>query len=101
MSALTDEHVPIRQPRPCACMGHWRPDRRGLLTGAAATALAAVTGVAAVPGFGPAPAQAAEGNPGRGQKILIKGGNVVTMNDDKLQAMSLSTAIVSLPSITR
>jgi 5-methylthioadenosine/S-adenosylhomocysteine deaminase len=83
MSALTDEHVPIRQPRPCACMGHWRPDRRGLLAGVAATTLAAVTSVAAVPGVGPAPAQAAEENPGRGQKILIKGGNIVTMGDDK------------------
>src|SRR6516225_6849610 len=83
MSALKDEHLPIRQPQPCACMGHWQPDRRGLLTGVAATSLAAVTSVAAVPSFGPGSAQAAEGSPGKGQKILIKGGNVVTMNDDK------------------
>jgi len=83
MSAQKDEKVPTRHPRPCACMGHWWPDRRGLLTGVAATSLAATTSLAAFPSFGPGPAQAAEGNPGRGQKILIKGGNVVTMNDDK------------------
>jgi hypothetical protein len=83
MSTLKDEHATIRQPRPCVCMGHWRPDRRGLLTGVAAMSLAAATSVAAVPSFGAGPAQAAEGNPARGQKILIKGGNVVTMNDDK------------------
>jgi 5-methylthioadenosine/S-adenosylhomocysteine deaminase len=64
-------------------MGHWRPDRRGLLTGVAATSLAAVTSVISAPTFGPGRAQAAEGDPGRGQKILIKGGNVVALNDDK------------------
>ena len=37
MSAQNDEQVPTRHPRPCACMGHWRPDRRGLLAGVAAT----------------------------------------------------------------
>jgi hypothetical protein len=54
MSAQNDE-----QPRPCACMGHWRPDRRGLLTGVAATGLAAATNVAAFPSFGPGRAEAA------------------------------------------
>jgi 5-methylthioadenosine/S-adenosylhomocysteine deaminase len=81
MSAQNDEQAPTRQPRPCGCMGHWRPDRRGLLSGVAATSLAAVTGVAA--SFAPSSSRAAEESPGKGQKILIKGGNVVTMNDDK------------------
>ena len=83
MSAQKDEQAPTHHPRPCACMGHWRPDRRGLLTGVAATGMAAATSVAAVRSFAPGSAQAAEGSPGNGQKILIKGGNVVTMNDDK------------------
>src|SRR5437879_7519627 len=83
MSAQKDEQVPTLHPRPCACMGHWRPDRRGLLTGVAAASLAAATSLAAVPSFRPDRAEAAEGSPGRGQKVLIKGANVVTMNDDK------------------
>src|SRR5262249_44675425 len=83
MSAQKDGELSTRHPRPCACMGHWRPDRRGLLPGVPATSLGPPTSLAAFPSFGPGPAQAAEGTPGRGQKILIKAGNVVTMNDDK------------------
>jgi 5-methylthioadenosine/S-adenosylhomocysteine deaminase len=82
MSTQNDGHFHQHHPRPCACMGHWRPDRRGLLTGVAAASLAAATSVAAFPSFGANSAQAAGEGPGKGQKILIRGGNIVTMNED-------------------
>jgi 5-methylthioadenosine/S-adenosylhomocysteine deaminase len=65
--------------RPCSCMGHWRPDRRRIMTGVANAGLAAV-GLAAFPSFDLTSARAAEGTPGKGQRTLIAGGNVVTMD---------------------
>ncbi len=69
--------------RPCACMGHWRRGPQSVLNGpgVAVSAAAASTAGSRPVGSRNTVRPAAEG-PGKGQKILIRRGTVVTMVKD-------------------
>ena len=78
LSKYTGVLMPPRFLRPCACMGHWRSETLNstpLKTGSAATASQSASGRSSTKRQQNRSTQA----PGKGQKILISQGLVVTM----------------------
>ncbi len=75
---LTHQHL----LRPCACMGHWRPDRQSSAGVDVAGAAAAPASTARRRTVTKEKSGGAGDGPGKGQKILIRQGIVITMSED-------------------